>query len=103
MARCNPTRAQALLEEIATGLDDQSKSHAIALGNLALAGIARGDLDMATARLHQAIDVIELNWGGGGLNVIFSAGRALLPWRTVPVVRDVHERLLGLMAASQGS
>jgi hypothetical protein len=44
------------------------------------------------------MDVIEQNWGGGGLNVIFGAGRELRPWREVPVVRDVHDRLLTLMA-----
>jgi transcriptional regulator with XRE-family HTH domain len=95
--------AEALLEETAGALCDQSKSHGIVLGNLALASIQLGDLDAAAARLHEAIDVIEVNWGGGGLNTVFSAGRALLPWRTAPVVRDVHDRLLGLMAAGQGS
>jgi hypothetical protein len=99
----DPRRALALLQESAAALGDQSKSHAIVLGNLALASIGLGELEAAAGRLHEAIDVIELNWGGGGLNIIFAAGRALLPWRTAPVVRDVHDRLLGLMAASQGS
>ena len=61
----------------------------------------RGNLDEAAGRLHEAIDVIELNWGGGGLNIIFGAGRELRPWRAVPVVQDVHDRLLTLMAASE--
>jgi transcriptional regulator with XRE-family HTH domain len=96
-------RAESVLAETAGALCDQSKSHGIVLGNLALASIQLGDLDAAAVRLHEAMDVIEVNWGGGGLNIVFSAGRALLPWRTAPVVRDVHDRLLGLMAAGQGS
>ena len=44
------------------------------------------------------MDVIEQNWGGGGLNIIFGAGKELSPWRSVPVVQDVHDRLLTLMA-----
>jgi len=100
----DPRRAQPLLEQTAAALCDQSKSHAIVLGNLALASVQLGDLDAAAGRLHEAtIDLTELNWGGGGLNIIFTAGRALLPWRTAPVVRDVHDRLLGLMAATQGT
>ena len=61
----------------------------------------RGNLDEAAGRLHEAIDVIELNWGGGGLNIIFGAGRELRPWRAVPVVQDVHDRLLTLIAAER--
>ena len=94
-------RAQGLLEETASSLSDHSKSQAIALGNLALALIRQGNLDEAAGRLHEAIDVIELNWGGGGLNIIFGAGRELRPWRAVPVVQDVHDRLLTLMAAER--
>lgn len=91
-------RAQGLLETTAAALRDHSKSQAIVLGNLALALIRQGNLDEAAGRLHEAIDVIELNRGGGGLNIVFSAGRELRPWRTVPVVQDVHDRLLNLMA-----
>jgi transcriptional regulator with XRE-family HTH domain len=91
-------RAYALLEQTAAALGDLSKSQAIVLGNLALASIRLGDLDEAVARLHQAVDVIELNWSGGGLNIVFRAGRELHPWRPVPGVRDVRDRLLGLMA-----
>ena len=54
-------------------------------------------VDEAAGRLHEAIDVIELNWGGGSLNII-GAGRELRPWRTVPVVQDVYDRLLTLIA-----
>lgn len=91
-------RAQGLLEATAVVLADHSKSQAIVLGNLALALIRQGDLDEAAGRLHEAIDVIELNRGGGGLNIVFSAGREMRPWRTVPVVHDVCDRLLTLMA-----
>ena len=91
-------RAQGLLEATAVALTDHSKSQAIVLGNLALALIRQGNLDAAAGRLHEAIDVIELNRGGGGLNIVFSAGREMRPWRTVPVVQDVYDRLLTLMA-----
>jgi transcriptional regulator with XRE-family HTH domain len=91
-------RAQSLLETTATALRDHSKSQAIVLGNLALALIRQGNLDEAAGRLHEAIDVIELNRGGGGLNIVFSAGREMRPWRTAPAVQDVHDRLLNLMA-----
>lgn len=93
-------RAKVYLDETAAVLRDRSKSQAIVLGNLALASIRLGDLDEAAGRLHAAIDVVERNWGGGGLNIVFRAGRELHPWRAVPVVRDVHDRLLGLMAAA---
>ena len=91
-------RAQGLLEATAAAHSDHSKSQAIVLGNLALALIRQGDLDEAAGRLHEAIDVIELNRGGGGLTIVFSAGREMRPWRTVPVVHDVYDRLLSLMA-----
>jgi hypothetical protein len=44
--------------------------------------------------------VIKLTWSGGGLNIVFGAGRELRPWRHVPVVQDVYDRLLSLMAAA---
>jgi transcriptional regulator with XRE-family HTH domain len=91
-------RAQGLLEATATALRDHSKSQAVVLGNLTLALIRQGNLDEAAGRLHEAIDVLELNRGGGGLNIVFSAGREMRPWRTVPVVQDVHDRLLNLLA-----
>ncbi|MER6577153.1 helix-turn-helix transcriptional regulator [Nonomuraea sp. NPDC001023] len=90
-------RARSLLERTALALDDQSKARAIVLGNLALAAIRQGDLDVAAARLHQAIDVIEVNWGGGGLNIVFRASRDLRSWPDVPAVQDVQDRLLSLM------
>jgi transcriptional regulator with XRE-family HTH domain len=93
-------RAQPILEETARSLHDRSKSQAIVLGNLTLACIRQGNLDEATVQLHEAIDVIELTWSGGGLNIVFGAGRELRPWRHVPVVQDVYDRLLSLMAAA---
>jgi hypothetical protein len=43
------------------------------LGNLALARIRQQKLDEAAATLHSAIDVVEMTWGGGGLNIVFGA------------------------------
>src|ERR1700722_1140914 len=96
----NVRQARGLLEITAASLTDGSKAQAIVLGNLALAHIGQGDLDQAAGRLHQAIDIIELNWGGGGLNVVFEAAGKLCSWRDAPppAARDVHERLLSLMA-----
>lgn len=70
------------------------------MGHLTLAYIPQAKLDEAAATLHRAIDVIELTWGGGGLNIVFSAGRQLRPWRHVHAVQDVYDRLLALMATS---
>jgi transcriptional regulator with XRE-family HTH domain len=92
-------RAQGLLEATASSLSDGSKSQAIVLGNLALALIRQRNLDEAAGRLHEAIDVIEQNWGGGGLNILFEAGRELRPWRALPVVQGIHDRMLTLMAS----
>lgn len=93
-------QARGLLEITAASLTDGSKAQAIVLGNLALAHIRQGDLDQAAGRLHQAIDTIELNWGGGGLNVVFEAARELRSRRGAPppAVRDVDDRLLSVMA-----
>jgi tetratricopeptide (TPR) repeat protein len=91
-------RAQATLEPAASGLRDGSKAQAIVLGNLSLAYLRRRKLDEATATLHQAIDIVEQTRGGGGLNIVFTAGRELAPWRQVPAVQDVRDRLLDLIA-----
>jgi transcriptional regulator with XRE-family HTH domain len=96
----DPKRAQPILERTAEALGDRSKPQAIVLGNLALACIRQGKLDEAAGALHGAIDVVETTWGGGGLNVVFGAARELRPWRQVPVVQDVYDRLLALMAAA---
>lgn len=93
-------RAEPILDDTARALRDRSKSQAIVLGNLALARIRQKKLDEAAASLHSAIDVVEVTWGGGGLNVVFGAGRELRPWRAVPVVQDVYDRLLSLIAAA---
>lgn len=93
-------RAQLILEPTAQALQDRSKPHAIVVGNLALAYIRQRKLDEATATLHKAIDVVEVTWGGGGLNIVFSAGRELRPWRQVSSVQDVYDRLFTLMAAA---
>jgi transcriptional regulator with XRE-family HTH domain len=92
-------RAQLILEETAQTLADRSKSQAIVLGNLTLACIRQRQVDEAAAMLHRALDVVEQTWGGGGLNVAFSAGRELQPWRDVPVVQEANDRLLALMGA----
>lgn len=93
-------RAQPILEETVRELHDRSKSRAIVLGNLTLAALRQDDLEAAAARLHEAIDVIEVTRGGGGLNIVFGAGRELRKWRALPVVQDVYDRLLSLMAAA---
>jgi hypothetical protein len=46
----------------------------------------------------EAIDLIEDTRGGGGMSVVFSAGRELYPWRAEPAVQEVNDRLLALMA-----
>ncbi|HEX2246152.1 MAG TPA: helix-turn-helix domain-containing protein [Arthrobacter sp.] len=84
-------QAQATLEATARELRDGSKSQAIVLGNLSLAYLRQGKLDEAAAVLHQAVDVTELTWGGGGLNVVFGACRELRPWRQVGAVQDVYD------------
>ncbi len=93
-------RAEPILDVTAKALQDRSKSRAIVLGNLALALIRQQKLDEGVAALHDAIDVVEQTWGGGGLNIVFGAGRELKPWRHVAAVQDVYDRLLALMAAA---
>ena len=92
--------AVSLLEETAQAAQERhSKPHALVLGNLALAYISQGALDAAVASLHLAIDVTEVSRGGGGLNVIFTAGRQLRRWRQNSGVQDVYDRIMALMAA----
>jgi tetratricopeptide (TPR) repeat protein len=91
--------AARILEEVAQALQDQSKSQAVALGNLALAYIRLGALDAAVARLNLAIDVTERNRGGGGMTIICSAGRQLRRWRDSAEVQDICDRIMALMAA----
>lgn len=93
-------RAELILEATVRELRDRSKSQAIVLGNLSLAYLRQRKLDEAAGMLHQAIDSVEQTWGGGGLNIVFGACRELQPWRQVPVVQDVYDRVLALMAAA---
>jgi tetratricopeptide (TPR) repeat protein len=92
-------KAQPILESTARSLRDRQKSRAIVLGNLALAHIRQGNLDEAAAVLRQAIDLVERTRGGGALNVLFTAGREFRPWQHEPIVEDVRDRLLTLIAA----
>lgn len=93
-------RAQKVLEKTARGIRRQNKSRAIVLGNLSLAHLRQGELDAATAALHEAIDVVEETRGGGGLNIVFDAGKELRRWRTEHLVSEVYDRLLSLMTAA---
>jgi hypothetical protein len=92
--------AQVILESTAKELRKGSKSHAIALGNLTLAYIRQRKVDEAAGALCAAIDIVERNRGGGGLNLIFQAGRELQPWRDVPVVNELNDRLLNIIASA---
>jgi hypothetical protein len=93
-------RAQRILEDTASAFGAVSKNQAIVWGNLGLAHIRQREVDSAAGAVHRAIDVVETTRGGGGLNIVFDAGRELRPWRDLPVVRDVHDRLLTLMTAA---
>jgi transcriptional regulator with XRE-family HTH domain len=93
-------RAQTILEATLEAFSTHSKNQAIVWGNLALAHLRQRKVDEATGALHRAIDVVEATRGGAGLNIVFDAGRELRPWRDLPVVRDLHDRLLTLMTAA---
>jgi hypothetical protein len=93
-----PAKAQTYLEQTAEAMQDHQKVSAIVLGNLTLAYLRQRKLEEGTATLHVAIDEVERTRGGGGLNLIFAAGRELRPWRQEPAVQDLHDRLLALMA-----
>lgn len=94
-------RAQRILDNAATAMTVPTKSRAIVLGNLSLAYLYQRDLDSAVASLHDAIDVLETNRGGGGLNVVSDAVRKLRRWRSELVVQDVYDRVFSLMTAVQ--
>ncbi|GAB2957613.1 helix-turn-helix transcriptional regulator [Saccharothrix stipae] len=91
-------KAALILEATVTRLHGRSKSEAIVLGNLGLAHLRQGRVDEAAGTLHKAMDVIELTWGGGGLNVLFDACREMRPWRQEGDVQDVYDRVMTLMA-----
>lgn len=93
-------RAQTALEGTTKELHEGSKSHAITLGNLTLTYIRQRKVDEAAGTLRTAIDIVERNRGGGGLNLIFQAGRELQPWRDAPVVHELNDRLLSLIASA---
>jgi transcriptional regulator with XRE-family HTH domain len=93
-------RAQRILEKTACGIRRQNKSRAIVLGNLSLAHLRQGELDAATAALHEAIDVVEETRGGGGLNIVFDAGKELRHRRAEHIVSEVYDRLLSLMTSA---
>lgn len=67
-------------------------------GNISLALIRQGLPDEAATVLHEAIDLVEANQGGGGMTIAFQAGRELQPWRMVNDVQDVRERLYSLIS-----
>ncbi|MGH3909158.1 MAG: transcriptional regulator [Pseudonocardiaceae bacterium] len=94
----HPERAEPLLEATAKSLDTRHKTRSLVLGNLALAYLRQRQLEAATATLHEAIDLVEDTRGGGGLSVVFGAGRELYPWRHEQAVHDVQDRLLALVA-----
>lgn len=94
-------RSQHILETAAQAMTVRSKSRAIVLGNLSLAHLHQRDIDAAVVRLHDAIDVLEATRGGGGLNIVSDVVRKLRCWRGEPVVQDVYDRVLSLMATSQ--
>jgi transcriptional regulator with XRE-family HTH domain len=93
-----PKRAEELLADTAQALAGAQKVSALVLGNLGLAHIRQGQLEAAAPTLHTAIDVLERTRGGAGLNVVFAAGRELRPWRGEPVVHEIHDRMLALVA-----
>ncbi|GGM74643.1 hypothetical protein GCM10012275_51670 [Longimycelium tulufanense] len=91
-------RAQTYLERSVRSAPTWKKSRAISLGNLGLAYLRQGEIDAATNTLHKAIDVVEATQGGGGLTIIFSAGRELRKWRDEQQVQYLHDRMLMLLA-----
>ncbi|ASR39413.1 transcriptional regulator [Prauserella marina] len=94
-----PERAEPLLKQTASMLSSKKKSQAIAFGNLTLSLIRQRKLDEAATTMHRAIDAVELTRGGGGLNLVFTAGQELQQWRTESNVQDINDRLFALMAA----
>lgn len=94
----HPERAEPLLDATAKALPARHKTRSLILGNLALAYLRQRQLEAATTTLHEAIDLLDDTRGGGGLTVVFGAGRELYPWRHEQVVHDVQDRLLALLA-----
>ncbi|MFD7549873.1 transcriptional regulator [Streptomyces sp. NPDC059816] len=92
-------KAEILLQETVTRVRDGSKSQAIVLGNLALAQIRQRKVDEAVGAVHKAIAVVEENRGGGGLSLIFRAGKELQDWNDSSDVKNLNSRLFELIAA----
>ncbi|GFH35028.1 transcriptional regulator [Streptomyces pacificus] len=92
-------RAQTALEQTVLEVRQGSKSQAITLGNLALAYLRQNKAEEAVHALSKAIGVVEANRGGGGLNLIFQAGRELQPWQHLTAVQENNDRLFSLIAA----
>ncbi|TDC71756.1 transcriptional regulator [Streptomyces hainanensis] len=99
LSLADTARAQAVLEGTIREVHEGSKSQAITLGNLSLALIRQRKVDEAVGTLGRAIDIVEGHRGGGGLNLIFQAGRELQSWHEVSGVRDLNDRLFGLIAS----
>jgi tetratricopeptide (TPR) repeat protein len=93
-----PERAEPILARTAEGVREREKTRSLVLGNLALSYLRQRQLDAAAATLHEAIDLCETSRGSGGLSVVFGAVRELSPWRELPAVQDVQDRVLGLIA-----
>ncbi len=54
--------------------------------------------DVRALAAAYAIDELERTRGGAGLNVVFTAGRELRPWRDEVIVPEVQDRMLALVA-----
>lgn len=93
-------RAESILRTTAAGFSEPSKPQAIVLGNLALAYTAQANIDAAATAFHDAIDVIELTRGAGGLTIVGRIASELAPWATMPSVRDARERLFTVLRAA---
>lgn len=100
----NKARRAQLMLEGAVEASRPSKSQAIVLGNLSIAYLRQNRPEDAAVVLHRAIDLVELNWGGGGLNLVFAACRELGAWgrngQVAAVVQDVHDRVMALIAST---
>ncbi|MDN3351197.1 helix-turn-helix transcriptional regulator [Actinomadura sp. DC4] len=94
-----PDRAEPILQSTVQALSAKKKSQSIALANLTLSLIRQRKLDEVVVTMHRTIDAVEQTRGGGGLSLAFAAGRELRQWHGEAWVRDIHDRLLSLMAA----
>jgi hypothetical protein len=93
-----PDAAESTLRDAVASQSHRSKSHAIVLGNLTLAQVRQRNFDEAAATFGAAIDTVTETWGGGGLTVLFQAGRELRTGAQIPHVRQACDRLLDIMS-----